>query len=80
MEKEVYPVEILADFCGHIVPGWFPFECHVALVEIGTRLGLYLDGDLMIGEEAYLRETAGRYTDAVLGSREGDRNDPQTTA
>jgi hypothetical protein len=69
VERDVHPVEILGDFCGHIVPGSFPFDCHVALVYVGNRLGLYFDGDIIIGEEAYLRDMARRYTDAVLGSR-----------
>ncbi len=69
MTRQIREVEILADFCGHMSPGWFPFECRVAIVQIGTHLGLAADGDIIIGKEAYLRETARLYIDAVLGAR-----------
>lgn len=59
--------EILSDFCGHHVPGWLPFECHVALVQIGAHTGLYLDGNLIIGEETYLKDTAQRYIAVMIG-------------
>ena len=69
MTRQIREVEILADFCGHLSPGWFPFECHVAILQIGNHLGLEVDSDIIIGEEAYLRETARLYIDAVLGPR-----------
>ena len=70
MERQVRVVEILADFCGHISPGWFPFDCHVAIVAIDDQAGLYCDGDLIIGEEAYLQATARRYIEAMLGTKQ----------
>ncbi len=68
MEPHIHVVEVLLDVCGHISPGWLPFACHVALVQIGTSTALFLDGDLVIGDEAYLRDTARLYVDAVFGS------------
>lgn len=66
LQRHIREVEILMDFCGHISPGWLPFDCHVAIVEINNQTGLDCNGNLIIGEEAYLRETARLYIEAVL--------------